>query len=113
MGNLYETIQRLCAEHGVTGYKMCADLGISRSALTDLKMGRKQTLSAGTLGKIGNYFSVSVDSLLGRAGASDVGFDEFTYAFNNEISGLSPEDKQKLLEMARIFKQHQQQKKEE
>ena len=43
---------------------MCADIGISKSMLSDLKMGRKKTLSAETLAKIANYFSVSVDSIL-------------------------------------------------
>jgi DNA-binding helix-turn-helix protein len=45
---------------------MCKEAEVSRASLTDLKMGRKQSLSADTLSKIASYFGVSVDSLLGN-----------------------------------------------
>lgn len=66
MYNLYETISALCSEKGIKPGRMCNDLGISRGAITDLKAGRKQSLSAETLSKIANYFDVSVDYLLGN-----------------------------------------------
>jgi len=44
--------------------EMCKRSGASRASLSDLKMGRKQNLSAETLSKIAHYFYVSVDSLL-------------------------------------------------
>jgi len=43
---------------------MCADLGISRGNISDLKMGRIESLSADKLAKIATYFKVSVDYLL-------------------------------------------------
>ena len=45
---------------------MCTDIGISKSMLSDLKMGRKKTLSAETLAKIADYFDVSVEYLMGK-----------------------------------------------
>ena len=66
MSTLYETIMLLCDARGIRGGKMCTDIGISKSMLSDLKMGRKKTLSAETLAKIANYFDVSVDYLLGN-----------------------------------------------
>lgn len=66
MYNLYETISSLCAEKGIKPGRMCNELGISRGAITDLKAGRKQSLSAETLSKIATYFGVSVDYLLGN-----------------------------------------------
>lgn len=66
MYNLYEIISALCADKGIKPGRMCNDLGISRGAITDLKAGRKQSLSAETLSKIANYFNVSVDYLLGN-----------------------------------------------
>ena len=45
---------------------MCTDIGISKSMLSDLKMGRKKTLSAETLAKIADYFNVSVEYLMGK-----------------------------------------------
>src|SRR5699024_8648442 len=66
MYNLYELILSLCTQVGIRPGKMCNDLGLSRGMMTDLKMGRKQTLSADTLSKIAAYFNVSVDYLLGN-----------------------------------------------
>ena len=39
MSALYENIMVLCQEHGIKGGKMCSDIGISKSTLTELKMG--------------------------------------------------------------------------
>lgn len=66
MYNLYETIMHLCEEKGVTAGRMCNDLKISRGMITDLKMGRKKTLSIETLSKMASYFEVSIDFLLGK-----------------------------------------------
>lgn len=52
MGNLYETISMLCEGHGITGYRLCKDIGIQPSILTDLKSGRKKGLSAQIANKI-------------------------------------------------------------
>jgi len=66
MSELYKRIEELCKENNVTITTMCKDSGASRASLSDLKMGRKQKLSADTLSKIAKYFSVSVDYLLGN-----------------------------------------------
>ena len=66
MGNLYKTISGLCASKGITGAKMCSDVGISKGLLTDLKMGRRTGVSAVTAQKIASYFDVSVGYLLGE-----------------------------------------------
>ena len=66
MGTLYERITTLCKEIGITGGKLCTDLHISKSTLTDLKMGRQSGLSAKTAQKIASYFNVSVGYLLGE-----------------------------------------------
>ena len=65
MTTLYIRISSLCSEHGITGSKLCSDLGISRGILTDLKMGRKKDLYSTTAYKIAKYFDVSVGYLLG------------------------------------------------
>lgn len=66
MGNLYDTILALCESRGIKGAKMCADTGISKGLLTDLKMGRRTGVSAVTAQKIASYFDVSVGYLLGE-----------------------------------------------
>jgi transcriptional regulator with XRE-family HTH domain len=66
MSELYKRIEELCNENHVNITTMCKDSGASRASLTDLKKGRKQSLSTETLNKIAKYFSVSVDYLIGN-----------------------------------------------
>lgn len=66
MCTLYETIIRLCKEKGVSGSKMCLELGLSKSTLSNMKSGRTSGLSASTAQKIASYLGVSVGYLLGE-----------------------------------------------
>ena len=66
MCTLYERIQALCKSRGVSGSRMCLDLGLSKSTLSDIKSGRKKGVSTATATKIASYFDVSVDYLLGE-----------------------------------------------
>jgi transcriptional regulator with XRE-family HTH domain len=66
MVTLYERLHSLCEEKGIKGAKMCRDLGLSKSVMTDLKSGRKKTVNAETAQKIASYFGVSVGYLLGE-----------------------------------------------
>lgn len=59
--------------------------------------------SQDTLVKICEKLNVSSNSLLG----TDPGPDDFTYALYNEVQGLTEENRQKLLEMAKFFKTQQ------
>lgn len=65
MDNLYNIISELCVERGISGYRLCKDIGIQPSIITDLKMGRQSGLSAANMNKIANYFGVTVGYLLG------------------------------------------------
>ena len=71
MYDLYKTIQELCKSQKLTVSKMCLDLGMSKSTMSDLKYGRKKTLSSSTLAKIADYLGVSVDFLLGKKSRGD------------------------------------------
>ena len=46
MSDLYNRIMSLCEEKGVSGYRMCKDIKIQPSILTDLKMGSQSGLTA-------------------------------------------------------------------
>lgn len=65
MYTIYSSIQELCEKSGIKPGKMCNDIGISRSILTDLKTGRKKSINTDTAQKIADYFGVSVDRVLG------------------------------------------------
>jgi transcriptional regulator with XRE-family HTH domain len=64
MSTIHENIMRLCEESGIKPGKMCSDLGMSRSLMTDLKAGRKKSVSLETAQKIADYFGVTVKDLL-------------------------------------------------
>ena len=63
---LYQKIYKLCQQNGISINKMCEELAIWTSVITNLKKGRTKTLSADKLSKIANYFNVSVDYLSGN-----------------------------------------------
>lgn len=65
MSTLYENICNLCSEKNIKPGKMCVDLGLSKSLMTDLKAGRKKTIRVDTAKKIADYFGVTVDRVLG------------------------------------------------
>ena len=66
MCTLYSRINELCKAKGISGSRMCLDLGLSKSTLSDIKSGRKKGFSADTAHKIASYLGVSVGYLLGE-----------------------------------------------
>lgn len=103
MGNLYEVIQKLCIRDGIRPGRLCDQLGISRGLMTDLKMGRKKSLTAETAQKIAGYFGVSVAYLLGQE-EHDI-LDEVDVAFYGEFKELTEEQKEAVRSMVRIMRQ--------
>ena len=105
MGNLYETIQILCDRAGIRPGRLCSELGLSRGLMTDLKMGRKKSLSAQTAQRIAGYFGVSVGYLLGQEDADIL--DEADVAFYGEYQELTDEQKQTVRDMVRLMRHRQ------
>lgn len=66
MDTLYENLLELCNMRGISGAKMCTDIGLSKSLMTGLKKGRRSSISMDTAQKIASYFNVSVGYLLGN-----------------------------------------------
>ena len=66
MSSLYENIAELCAQNNISVYKLCTDLGMRNSVISDLKTGRKKGLNSETLSKIADYFGAPVDYILGN-----------------------------------------------
>lgn len=99
---LYKTIINLCDERGVSGSRMCLELGLSKSTLSNMKSGRTAGLSASTAQKIASYFGVSVGYLLGeeekeeKPTAEDDGLSENMKQLI-EFAKSVPEDKVELV----------------
>lgn len=102
----YDIYDSLCRRKGVSRSRAASDIGLSNSTVTKWKK-TAATPSGETLSKIAAYFGVSMDELVEGKKGTDITFDSFTYALHNESKDLSPENKEKLLEMARFFKQQQ------
>ena len=91
-------------------------MGLSRSIAAKWK-NTKTNPSAEVLPKIAKYFDITTDYLLtgkqkeNSTHEPEVTFDDFTYAMYNEGKELTEENKQKLLEMAKFFKQQQEKEK--
>lgn len=64
MADMYKKIDELLARKGISGAKMSADLGMSRSFMTELRKGRAKSVKLETAQKIADYFGVSVGYLM-------------------------------------------------
>ena len=64
MGEMYNRIVALCNERGIKPGRVCADTGLSRGMMSDLKMGRTKELSAKNTKIIADYFGATTDYLL-------------------------------------------------
>lgn len=121
MCELYNKIQELCIEKHITITQMCKESGANRASLTDLKMGRKQSLSAETLGKIADYFDVSVDYLLGKTDIKkapstkdegQISDEDLKIALFHGASDVTDEMWEEAKEYARFIYEREQKKKE-
>lgn len=107
MDTLYKTIQQLCDRRGIRPGRLCSDLGLSRGLITDLKMGRKKSLSAQTAQKIATYFDVTVAQLLGQEGIHPDILDEVDLAFYGDFKELTEEQKETVRDMVRLMRSRQ------
>ena len=111
MAELYERIEKMCRDRGVTITEMCKQSGASRGSLTDLKMGRSAGLSLETLEKLMKYFDVSLPELMGTEtekaptenGERKVTDEDIKAAFWGGENDLSQEDIDALWEDARAY----------
>lgn len=66
MADMYKIIDELLTQKGISGAKMSADLGMSRSFMTELRKGRAKSVKLETAQKIADYLGVNVACLLGE-----------------------------------------------
>lgn len=111
MGELYNRISALCIQKGVTPYRMCKEIGIQGSIVSDLKSGRKKTINIETATKIADFFDVSADYLLGRtddANPSELILPEelrdVRVAFHGGTDDLTQEEVDKVAEYVRFIR---------
>ena len=116
METLYDCITALCQEKGIRPGRLCSELGLSRGLVTDLKMGRKKSISAETAQKIASYFGVSVGYLLGSQeepteDRTDL-LEQVDIAFYGDFKELDESQKEAVRDMVRMMRQRREQQRE-
>ena len=109
MDNLYERIAYLCRWKGIRPGKLCADLGLSRSLMTDLKMGRKKSIRTETAQRIASYFGVSVENLFSEqqtppVQTAEIILEQVDVAFYGQFRELDNEDKETVRDMVQLLR---------
>lgn len=109
----YDVFLSLCNKANIKPSKAAEECGINRSNVS-LWKSKGYTPRGDALQALADYFGVSVDYLLGNEpkektpAEADVTFDDFTYAMYGESRELTEDDKNMLLDMARMLKKRQQ-----
>lgn len=105
----YDVYLSLCKRSNKKPSVVAAELGINKSNVSNWK-NNGYTPRGEALQKIADYFGVTTDYLLTgeetekaptQEGERPLGFDDFTFAMQNEAKNLTDMDKQILLSMAK------------
>lgn len=97
-------------EKQLTLQQIATQIGVARSTVQRYEADTITCPKMPVVHGIARCLGTSSEYLLGKTdddAPREVQFDDFTYALYNESKALTPENKQKLLEMARFFAQHQ------
>ena len=112
LGDLYSVIQTVCQERGVKVSRMCLDVGLSKSVMSDLKNGRKKTLSVATLNKIADYLNVPISTLLNEEQTDELAYElqvlrdrEDLRSLLDVTKNMTPEQVHKMIDMISIMKE--------
>lgn len=107
----YDTLNELCKKNGISITSLMQVLNMSSGNLSKWKKGGMPKYD--TLKRISEYFNVSTDYLLGKtdqktpSSSKREGALEEVYRI---FSSLDPENQAKLLELSRLYLEHQEQR---
>ncbi|MCI9191594.1 MAG: helix-turn-helix transcriptional regulator [Lachnospiraceae bacterium] len=98
---MYDIFEKLCAEKGVTPYRVCKETGLTTSTISNWKAGR-YTPKTDKMQKIADFFGVSIEFLMG----SEEKEESPVYYTNEETAKLAQEmfedsDMRSLFDMKR------------
>lgn len=106
-----QRIQQARSEAGMTLQQIATAIGVTKSTVQRYEQGRIENVKQPVIEAMARVLEVNPEWLLGRSDRRepvDVDFDDFTYALHRETKALTEENRNKLLEMARIFRAAQQ-----
>lgn len=117
MGDVCGKIDALLKERGISGAKMSADLGMSRSFMTELRKGRAKGITVETAQRIADYFGVSVSTLLddekAPAGGGRVSDEDIKFALFGGSGEITDAMYAEVRQFADFVKRREAQKKEQ
>lgn len=108
----FDILQSLCDEKGIAMSTLLDRVGMSRGNIARWKNGL--TPKPATRIKLAEALGVERSRLDEKENADpilsdEIGYNDFSYALYHESKELTPENQEKLLEMARFFKHQQDQ----
>lgn len=92
-----ERIDGMLRERGISGSRMSADLGMSRSFMTELRKGRAKGVNAETAARIADYLGVSTDYLLGKSPTPQLTDDPMEQELAGYLEELRSRPEQRML----------------
>jgi len=115
-------LKELREKAGYSQYAFAAKFGVAQSTVGNWESGAREP-NLDTIKRVADFFQVSIDYLLGNDPADknkstaqnkqcDLTYDEKTYNILIKVKELTPENRDKLLEMAKFFKEQQNKKKD-
>lgn len=120
MDDLYNNIKTACELKGISVSAMCLRLGMSKSTMSDLKAGRKKSLSSDTILRIANFLDVTSDYLLTGATAQeqktstkkvDVTDEDLKFALFHGADGITDEMFEEVKRFAQFVRERENGKK--
>lgn len=110
--DLKERIKRYRKANKLTLEEVAHKIGVSKQTVQKYENGIISNIPSDRIEAMAKVFNCTPADLMGwedlnEKESKDITFDDFTYAFLDESKELTEENKQKLLEMAKFFKQQQ------
>ena len=102
-----EIIKGIAKQRNVSILQMCEDCGVSKNALSTMNAGSMPSIS--TVSKFADYLGVPVGKLLGDdekvVPTLDEQLSDIDFALYGEVRDLTDEQKQAIINVAKMFKQ--------
>ena len=113
MVNMYEIVAELCKERGISVSRLCAELQIRPSVISELKHGRTKSLSSANIARISAYFGVSSDVFRDglHASSREVSDREILFALFGGEGEITDEMFEEVKQFARFVKDREAAKK--